>query len=145
MIGKVCSKCKQEKDVSLFSKCSIKKDGLYPSCKQCQGEHSKKYRARPEVKKENKIREKEYLRIRKEIVLKYLLEHPCVDCGNSDVRVLEFDHNGDKREIISRMITNKVNIKILEDEMSKCSVRCANCHRIRHATERNYYRHSQVA
>ncbi len=39
----------------------------------------------------------------REWLLDYLAQHPCVDCGISDVRVLEFDHRdpGAKRAEIS--------------------------------------------
>lgn len=35
---KICSKCKLEKPFESFSKSSHRKDGLYPSCKQCVAE-----------------------------------------------------------------------------------------------------------
>jgi len=33
---KKCSKCKQEKEISKFYKSKRYKDGLYPSCKDCE-------------------------------------------------------------------------------------------------------------
>jgi len=69
-------------------------------------------------------------------VLDYLSHQSCVDCDNSDIRVLEFDHTrGKKSASIAHMIAHGVSITRLQREIDKCSVRCANCHRIRHSLE----------
>lgn len=65
-------------------------------------------------------------------VSKYLKGNRCVDCGISDIRVLEFDHvRGDKTKNISDMVRDANSIAKIEEEISKCDVRCANCHRIK--------------
>lgn len=62
-------------------------------------------------------------------VLDYLRKHPCVDCGESDIIVLEFDHvRGTKSGSISDMIKDGVSWKRISEEISKCEVRCANDH-----------------
>jgi hypothetical protein len=52
----------------------------------------------------------------------------CVDCGERDPIVLDFDHvRGEKRENIARMYNwNTESVRV---ELAKCEVRCANCHR----------------
>jgi hypothetical protein len=61
----------------------------------------------------------------------YLKLHPCVDCGNDDVRVLEFDHvRGNKETNVSNIIRNGWKLERLISEIEKCEVRCCNCHRI---------------
>ena len=52
----------------------------------------------------------------------------CVDCGEPDMLVLEFDHVGKKRGQISRMVWN-VALATLEAELAECEIRCCNCHR----------------
>lgn len=75
-------------------------------------------------------------------LLSYLAANPCVDCGESDPVVLEFDHvAGKKRCAVSRLAANMgCSRATLEAEMRKCVVRCANCHRRKTAKERGWYR-----
>ena len=67
----------------------------------------------------------------------YLLEHPCVDCGENDIRVLEFDHRNpaEKTAAISRMVADRFSVDRIKVEVEKCDVRCANCHRRRSKDE----------
>ncbi len=58
----------------------------------------------------------------------YFLNHPCVDCKEKDPLVLQFDHVRDKEFDISTMTRRCVSLKRLQEEVSKCQVRCANCH-----------------
>jgi hypothetical protein len=73
----------------------------------------------------------------------YLLEffktHPCVDCGERDPVVLEFDHLRDKSFAIGPSLSRRGWQDIL-DEMKKCEVVCANCHRRRTAKRRGSLR-----
>ena len=63
-------------------------------------------------------------------VHEYLLIHPCVDCGEADPIVLDFDHvRGEKKANVKRMLAGTYSLKRVFDEIAKCDVRCANCHR----------------
>ena len=72
-------------------------------------------------------------------VLVYLRDHPCVDCGESDPVVLQFDHRGAKRANIARMLKDGFTWRQIEDEIAKCDVRCGNCHRRKTAREQGYH------
>lgn len=62
-------------------------------------------------------------------MISYLLEHPCVDCGETDIAVLEFDHLRDKAKNVSALMKSTSSWSRIETEILKCVVRCANCHR----------------
>jgi hypothetical protein len=62
------------------------------------------------------------------------------DCGEKNPVVLEFDHIQDKKCDISRMLANGLSIKTIKAEISKCEVRCANCHRRKTAKDYNWYK-----
>ena len=64
-------------------------------------------------------------------VYSFLERSKCVDCGLADLVVLEFDHLRDKRSTVSKMAQEGVGLVRLQAEISKCVVRCANCHRRR--------------
>ena len=62
----------------------------------------------------------------------YLKANPCVDCGETDIIVLEFDHVGEegtKKFNISDATRLGYGMPKSKAEMAKCEVRCANCHR----------------
>lgn len=75
-------------------------------------------------------------------LLKYLSENPCIDCGNADVRVLEFDHREPEEKKASVAVLSALgwSLETVQDEISKCDVRCANCHRIRTAEQFSWWR-----
>lgn len=73
-------------------------------------------------------------------LITYLRAHPCVDCGETDIVVLEFDHLRDKRAAISQMIGNQ-ELRTIKAEIEKCDVVCANCHRRRTAQRGGWYKH----
>jgi hypothetical protein len=74
-----------------------------------------------------------------QMLIEYLREHSCVDCGEDDVMVLEFDHLGDKEFNISGGLRDR-SLAALIAEMAKCEVVCANCHRRRTAIRGGFLR-----
>ena len=67
----------------------------------------------------------------KKLIQEYLSTHPCVDCGNPNPIVLEFDHvRGKKHKAVSVMVIESFSWVTILKEIAKCEVRCANCHRI---------------
>jgi hypothetical protein len=67
-----------------------------------------------------------------------LIEHPCVDCGENDPVVLDFDHKSDKVASISYLLGTVAGWERVEKEIEKCEVRCANCHRRKTARDRKW-------
>ena len=67
----------------------------------------------------------------KDWLFTYLKQNPCVDCGESDIIVLEFDHKDgvDKKFNIGDAARKSTSLKAVVSEVAKCDVRCANCHR----------------
>lgn len=64
----------------------------------------------------------------------------CVDCGDSRLIVLEFDHVEKKNANVVELARRGCALWRLEAEVSRCEVRCVNCHRRRThalATERS--------
>jgi hypothetical protein len=89
-----------------------------------------------EYKRRSKVRARLWLK-------EYLRSHPCVDCGEADVRVLEFDHRDPATKLanVSRMASDGCGPARLAKEVAKCDVRCCNCHRRRtHAENHSAYR-----
>ena len=135
MTTKKCSDCEEVKSVSEFNRNKSRKDGHGTKCRDCMKIYRKNhYAANSEVIKANVQAAREE---RKRGIEKYLFEyfqdHPCVDCGNPDPRVLEFDHRDPELKSInvSQLLGGDHIWSTVYEEIVKCDVRCANCHRIR--------------
>ena len=77
-------------------------------------------------------------------LLDFFAENPCLDCGEKDPIVLEFDHLGDKDFNIAKGIRDR-NWKTVLAEIAKCDVVCANCHRRRTARRGGFMRSVMAA
>jgi hypothetical protein len=76
----------------------------------------------------------------------FLMAHPCVDCGEEDIRVLEFDHPPGVQKVgdVTTMLAKQMPWERIIAEIEKCDVCCANCHRRRTAERGGYWRHAFV-
>ena len=62
----------------------------------------------------------------------------CVDCGELDTCVLEFDHVGAKTASVMKLARQEVGLARLGAEIEQCEVRCVNCHRRRTRAQAEY-------
>lgn len=64
-------------------------------------------------------------------LFEFLSTKSCVDCGEKDPVVLEFDHREteNKFKIVAKMLSGHYSWRSVLAEISKCEIRCANCHR----------------
>lgn len=71
------------------------------------------------------------------LVNEYKSTHKCKVCGEDDPIVLDLHHDKDKEIEISNAVRLGWGEKRLREELQKCVVLCANCHRRHHANVRN--------
>jgi hypothetical protein len=110
-------------------------DGRGNLCKACKKTYNVAYYDRTKDR-HNPGRAERAKRMRAEAaerVIEYLRDHPCVDCGETDIVVLDFDHQRDKIAEISHMIHAGARWPVILAEIAKCEVICANDHRRRTA------------
>jgi hypothetical protein len=138
---KRCARCGEDKPESEFGWKNKERTRLHSYCKPCVRANSKAhYEANPRKVIARSRRRNRLLRAeRASAIVEYLNAHPCVDCGEADPLVLEFDHRRDKEFTIGRDWITRPWAAVLA-EIEKCEVRCANCHRRRTAQTRGYLR-----
>ena len=122
----MCKGCAVEKPLSGFYENGGMKDGHLSWCKPC-------FTARHRSKSSERQRA---LLVR---IQKIKVERGCADCGyNANPVALDFDHlpgTVKNFRIASMAAGNKW--ELIEAEIAKCEVVCANCHRIRTADRRS--------
>jgi len=87
-------------------------------------------------------RNKKLIKQNQQLIFDYYRENPCIDCGETNPVVLEFDHRDgvDKKGDISKLVARGLCWERIKEEIDKCDVRCANCHRIRTAKQFGWYK-----
>jgi hypothetical protein len=117
---RICTKCRKKEPRN--------KTASY--CKSCHNEYQKEhYKKNPQsIKtsiKRRRIKTREWIKQKK--------NSPCIDCGKKyPWYVMDFDHVKGSKKFNLSIAANKVySIKKIEEEIKKCELVCANCHRIR--------------
>jgi hypothetical protein len=130
-VWKRCPRCKTQKPKTDFNKNASRHDGLQRECRACQQERGREYYHRSQKRREDTRKAHSKRRKRNaRFVLEYLSSHPCIDCGEPDPVVLDFDHvRGKKKNSVSNLVRGGYSIASIQSEIEKCEVRCANCHR----------------
>jgi hypothetical protein len=129
---KQCAHCKEFKHLDEFAYSNRILKSRQKHCRACMSDFNKaSYNKRKTEYRQNIYDNREKRRLdNRQFVWNYLSTHPCVDCGERDPRLLEFDHvRGNKKENISQLATGRYSFETIQKEISKCEVRCANCHR----------------
>jgi hypothetical protein len=131
-----CYDCGETKPITDFAFHDVSKGTRQSRCRPCHAiyrrGHYKANRATYIAQEIARIRQ--YRTENRRLIREYLRTHPCVDCGETDIVVLEFDHRDprDKRYNVTILALQKPWSRVLA-EIAKCDVRCANCHRRRTA------------
>jgi hypothetical protein len=144
---KHCNFCNSDRDESDFHWRNKSRGIRISKCRFCSSEYSKNhYRKNKKMylRKAQKHNSAKADALTK-FLLEYLKTHPCLDCGETDLVVLQFDHvKGEKKfNITSR--TGHRNFEEVLKEIKKCEVRCANCHLKKTAERGNWRRHRFLA
>jgi hypothetical protein len=141
---KICSKCRIPKleEEFLFVFPAKMNGKRRPDCRVCKRATNKVHHQKnPELAKARWRKNNPLARARnRAYVIEFLSVHSCVDCGNADLRVLEFDHvRGEKSYDVSRLVCSGARLWRLKNEIEKCEIRCANCHRIKTAQQAGWW------
>lgn len=131
MKNKTCPKCNKKKSIEDFPFSNKQKGTRQPYCKICCRANSKAdyKKSRQSYLRRSAARKEKLRPLARQKVRDYLRKHPCIDCGESDPIVLEFDHVEEKKKCVSEMLDGNYTWEQIKEEIVKCEIRCANCHR----------------
>lgn len=145
---RICTKCKQFKPNSEFFVRNTQKGNLHVQCKLCYKQqraitykgHYHKYRDLY-LKRAKERRQALKIEFRTNM-LEYITGKSCVVCQESDIRTLDFDHIDPSNKLfnVSQAVKLGYNWQQVEDEIKKCRILCANCHRKHTAIQGSWYK-----
>lgn len=129
---RVCGRCKERKAGDEFAWRRKSRGQRDNYCRACRTAYKHEHYARNKQRYIDSARRRteKIVSERTAYLVSFFRDHPCVDCGEGDPLVLEFDHLGDKQFGIGRGMRERPWKTVLA-EIEKCEVVCANCHRRR--------------
>ena len=139
---KLCKKCNIIKPFSEYHKDKSRKDGYVYYCAQCNNDRLKILYDKNivERRKNSVLKKHQYYSRNRDHIYNFLKSSKCIDCGDDRWQVLEFDHINDKKYGICDMMGRCMSISNIDKEISKCEVRCANCHRLKTAKQFGWFK-----
>ena len=120
---KICSKCKRELPIDNFYFHNKEKGQRKSQCKDCERQY-KRRRKKEKLLEINSLKNKQ----------------GCAKCGEKRGYVLEFHHINPliKNNSIAKIRVDDLKFSTIEQEIKKCIVLCANCHREFHWFENEF-------
>ncbi len=142
---KKCTQCNEIKDEINFAFYIKKQNKRKSNCKNCDKKNRKIYYEKNKHFIVNKIvnKNRKLQQRNKQFVWDYLKKNPCIDCGEKNPIVLEFDHKdkNNKKDTICNLVSQGMSIEVISNEIKKCEVRCSNCHKIKTAKQFDFYKY----
>ena len=129
---RICNICKDEKDLNEFG---MKGKQQQHTCKPCNRKYQK---AHYQANKKDYFEKNKRREIANRAWFKdYKSRLSCSVCPEHHPACLDFHHidPSKKKWAIAQMV-HKISLKSLKDEIAKCVVLCANCHRKKHHEEK---------
>ena len=122
METKICTKCNRELPIEDFHWRNKEKGTRRAECKYCRIDHML-----------------QVFKDKKSIIAEMKSEIKCQKCGEDKSYMLDFHHidPNEKDESIAKMVHHTYGMKKVLNEIEKCTVLCANCHREFHYLEEN--------
>jgi hypothetical protein len=134
-----CGRCGHHLPTECFNRLG---DGLQWWCRSCFAAY---FRDRGDThRRQSYAAKKARQQALRAQILEHLHHNPCVDCGEADPLVLEFDHIGEKTASISVLLSQTASREAVEAEIARCEVVCTNCHRRRTAGRAGWRRASEA-
>ena len=130
---KKCTICHKAKDKSEFNKKSSSNDGLQNKCRQCSRDFAKRHynNNKSSYIEKNKRHRKE----KRFFINEIKKEMKCELCDEDETCCLDFHHRDPKEKdfVLSMAASRGRSQDGILQEIAKCVVVCANCHRKIHA------------
>jgi hypothetical protein len=136
-----CGRCGELKPIEQFAwrrRRKRQRDNMCAPCRSAYGREHYLANRQKYIDAEAR-RKRERAETRTKYLIGFFQSHPCADCGEMDPVVLEFDHLRDKRFEVTNQFASR-NWQEILDEIAKCDVVCANCHKRRTARRAGYLR-----
>lgn len=115
-------------------------------CLPCKRKYDVDYYAQMGEKRKfarYEVRQRRVASLRQKI-FSYLENQPCVDCGETDPVVLEFDHRNPEEKEFNLAEAPNHTWERIKKELEKCDVRCANCHKRKTAKQQSWYKNFRL-
>ena len=126
---KTCSKCKISKPVGEFNFKNTTLGKRQAYCKECGNYLTRSHYQR---NKSRYLERNSRTNARHRALIRSAKSRPCMDCGvQYPYYVMDFDHRDGTIKSFILSDVPRATSKSLIQEIEKCDVVCANCHRVR--------------
>ncbi len=137
-----CTECGETKAAEEFGFRNKAAGRRHRKCKTCVAAYGREHYTRNHeayIARNTRSRPTQKRALRQKL-WQYKSQHGCCDCGERDPVVLDFDHldPGDKGAEVGRLASHNYGWPTILREISRCQLRCANCHRRRTARQFNW-------